>query len=88
MIGVYIIIVYGLLHDVQAILPNHYPDLNTCKVALVQMKFNFPDWGECQLAPSPASCSWQDHSDVCDKLGLPTAEKRIAPEGNYIRGRQ
>jgi hypothetical protein len=51
MIGVYIIIVYGLLHDVQAILPQQYPDMNSCKSALVQMHFAFPNWGECQLLP-------------------------------------
>lgn len=41
---------------------------------------------ECFAAA--ARCSVLQSSAVCDRLGLPTAEKRVAPRGYYIQGRQ
>lgn len=35
-----------------------------------------------------AECSWLQSSKICDALGFKTAEKRKAPAGSTIRGRQ
>lgn len=54
---VYVIIVYGLLHNVQTVLPQTYPDQQSCTAALVQTHLTFGNWGSCEPlaahAPDP-----------------------------------
>jgi hypothetical protein len=49
---VWVIVVYNLLHVPQAVLPETFPDLNSCKAALVQKVFAAPNWGQCKAKPA------------------------------------
>ncbi len=53
---VYVIVIYNMLHQQQGMLPERYPDQQTCQVALSQKTFGFTYWGQCKpigLAPTP-----------------------------------
>lgn len=51
---VYAIVVYGILHNVEMVLPQTYPDLQACQAALIQTHLTFGNWGQCQpLAAKP-----------------------------------
>jgi hypothetical protein len=50
--AVFVIVVFGMLHNVESVMPGSYPDLNSCQSALATTHFAFPHWGECQLLAS------------------------------------
>jgi hypothetical protein len=45
---VYIIVIYGMLHNVESVLPGSYPDMNSCQAAVVQTHLTFGNWASCQ----------------------------------------
>lgn len=59
---VYILIVYNLLHHVQAVLPGSYPDINSCNAAKVQTHVTFGNWVSCEpLAVKPSAMKGHYH---------------------------
>jgi hypothetical protein len=59
---VYVIVIYGMLHNVESVIPGSYPDMNACQAALVQTHLTFGNWGSCEpLAAGPSKGHLKRH---------------------------
>jgi hypothetical protein len=51
---VYVIIIYGMLHNVESVLPGSYADMNSCQAAALQTHLTFGNYASCEpLANRP-----------------------------------
>jgi hypothetical protein len=44
----FVIVVYNILHQQQAVLPGSYPSEPACKAVLVEKQFSLGNWGKCE----------------------------------------
>lgn len=67
---VYVIVIYGMLHNVESVMPGSYPDLNACQAQVVQTHLTFGNWAACEPLASkppaagnkpPAAGHWHHH---------------------------
>jgi hypothetical protein len=59
---VYVIIIYGMLHNVESVLPGSFPDMNSCQAQVLQTHVTFGNYASCEpLANRPTMKGHKGH---------------------------